>query len=114
MSFLTRLAVATLIAALVTAGVLLARAAPGVRVPLARLDDTMYDAAYRWRPIERERTADVVIIVADQKSLDLIDAAPGYERGWPWPRRYWGNVLEYLLEECHPKAVAFGVMFSEL
>jgi class 3 adenylate cyclase len=113
MSLLTRLAVATLIAAVVMAAVLVARATPGVRVPLARLDDTMYDAAYRWRPVERERTLDVVIIAVDQKSLKLIDTAPGYQRGWPWPRQYWGNVLEYLLEECHPKAVAFDLLFSE-
>jgi len=54
-----------------------------------------------------------VIIAVDQTSLDLIDTAEGYKRGWPWPRKYWGSLTEYLSEDCHAKAVIFDILFSE-
>ena len=104
-----RLIAATLIALGVTAVVLSLRST----IPLLRLDETLYDSLYQWRPITDRQNSEVVIIAVDQASLDTLDQAKGYEKGWPWPRRYWGSLLEYLSEDCHAKAVVFDVLFTE-
>ncbi len=104
-----RLIAATLIATGVTAFVLPFRSS----IPVRRLDDTFYDSLYQWRPVSDRQNTEVVIVAVDQASLETIDQAKGYERGWPWPRRYWGSLLEYLTEDCHAKAVAFDILFTE-
>ena len=108
-----RLIAATLIAAVVSTGILLLRAAPIVSIPILRLDDTLYDSLYQWRPIEDRQGSQVVIVAVDQGSLEAIDQAKGYEKGWPWPRRYWGSLAEYLSEDCHARAVVFDMLFTE-
>ena len=82
-------------------------------MPVRRLDEVFYDSFYHSRPISDQQNSEVVIIAVDQSSMEVIDKAKGYERGWPWPRRYWGSLLEYLSEDCHAKAVVFDVLFNE-
>ena len=100
---------ATLIAAAICAIVLLVHPS----VPVRRLDETLYDSLYQWRPIEDRQNSEVVIVAVDQGSLEVIDKAKGYEKGWPWPRKYWGSLLEYLSEDCRAKAVVFDMLFTE-
>src|SRR5437868_6966295 len=59
-----------------------------------RADDFFYDAFYRLRPIEDMSNAEVMIVAADQGSMDAVDAQ--YGEGWPWPRTYWGEIAGYL------------------
>ena len=104
---------AIVIGTLVAGLVLSARLTKAVRVPILKLDDVLYDSMYHLRPVERNRTQDVVILAVDQAALDRINTAAGYERGWPWPRKYWGSVVEYLIEDCKAKAVVFDMLFTE-
>src|SRR5260370_9272254 len=108
-----RLLTATPIAAAVTAFVLLWRAIPGASIPIHRLDFTLYDSLYQFRPIESQLDREVVIVAVDQLALDRIDSAPEYQRGWPWPRKYWGSLAADLSEDCHPKPAWFVVLFSQ-
>ena len=108
--FLPRRSIAATLIALGVAAVVLSLRSS---IPVRRLDETFYDSLYQWRPISDRRNSDVVIIAVDQASLETIDRAKGYEKGWPWPRRYWGSLLEYLSEDCHAKAVVFDILFSE-
>jgi adenylate cyclase len=84
--------------------------APGLSLPIRWLDDVAYDAMYRTRPLEDQTGRDVVIVAVDQKSLDAM-----YNQlsvGWPWPRKYWGQIVTYL-GNAGAKAVAFDVLFTE-
>ncbi len=73
-------------------------------------NNLFYDIFYRVRPFEDRKTGPVVIVVADQKSLDSIDAHFHY--GWPWPREIWGKVATYV-SSAGAKAVGFDIAFSE-
>ena len=120
-----RLFAATLIAVVASGFMIGWRAMPGASVPIARLDDTLYDSLYQFRPFEDRRDSDVVIVALDQESLNRMDEAAEkaakqvpppedpYVAGWPWPRAYWGSAAEYLIEDCHAKAVVFDILFSE-
>ena len=113
MPWIPRLLAATIIAFGATAIMLAWRAAPTVSVPITRLDETLYDSLYQFRPFEDRTNGDIVILAVDQEALAKIDSDDGYKHGWPWPRAYWGSLLEYLAEDCHAKAVVFDVLFSE-
>jgi adenylate cyclase len=110
---LRRLLAAVLIAAGLSLGVVLLHVPGTPSNPLRQLDATLYDTVYQLRPIEDMQNSDVVIVAVDDQALKDIDQARGYAAGWPWPRQYWGSVLEYLAEDCQAKAVVFDVLFSE-
>jgi adenylate cyclase len=110
---LQRLIAGTLIALAVSIVILIVRATPGALIPIRRLDESLYDSLYQSRVIEDRQNSEVVIVAVDQASLEAIDQASGYQRGWPWPRKYWGSLLEYLSEDCHAKAVVFDMLFTE-
>jgi adenylate cyclase len=110
---LRRLLAAALIAAALSLLVLLLHAPNVPSNPFRQLDATLYDTAYQLRPIQSMQDAEVVIVAVDDRSLKDIDEAKGYKSGWPWPRKYWGSLLEYLAEDCQAKAVVFDVLFSQ-
>jgi len=87
---------------------------PGTALAMSKLDDLLYDAMYHLRPIESQREGQVVIVTADDSSLnDLAHGMIGKTPyGWPWPRNFWGIVVGYL-NKCGAKAIAFDVIFSE-
>ena len=68
-----------------------------------------YDFFYSLRPVEDKRNSDVVIITADDGSLDEMQKDRGV--GWPWPRYYWGCIASYA-SQCGAKAVAFDLTTS--
>jgi adenylate cyclase len=106
-----RLVAATLIAIAVSALVLALRATPTLKIPIERLDSTLYDSLYRSRPIQNMQDADVVIVAVDDRSMDDINRE--YKKGWPWPRKYWGSITEFLAEDCHARAVVFDLTFNQ-
>ncbi len=70
----------------------------------AQTDNFFSDAYYRLRPQADMRNADVVLVAADDASLD----ASG--KPWPWPRTYWGEIATYL-DHAGAKAIAFDIIF---
>jgi adenylate cyclase len=97
--------------ALVCAGLGVALWAP---TPILRvvgmLDNVFYDSMYRFRPIESQVDGPIVIVAVDESSLAKIDKYHGI--GWPWPRRYWGEMVTYL-EAAGAKAIAFDILFDK-
>jgi adenylate cyclase len=77
---------------------------------LAPADDLFYDIAYRTRAPEDRTHGDIVIIAADQASLDAIDKT--YNYGWPWPRDVWGRLASYAAN-AGAKAIVFDLTYSE-
>jgi adenylate cyclase len=73
------------------------------------ISDAFYTWFYRQRPVESQQASDVVIVAVDQPSLDFIDKSNN--RGWPWPRDYWGLVWKYL-HDAGAKCVAMDVLFE--
>ncbi|MCF6281163.1 MAG: CHASE2 domain-containing protein [Candidatus Polarisedimenticolaceae bacterium] len=70
---------------------------------LWRWDGLLYDAQLqRW---SRPAADDVIIIAIDEASLSQFGR-------WPWPRRLHAQLLERLNNE-HPRAIAFDIIFSE-
>jgi adenylate cyclase len=53
---------------------------------------------------------DLVVVLLDQASIDWAKEARGWS--WPWPRRAYGDVLEYM-HIGKAASVAFDVIFSE-
>lgn len=102
------------IALIASAGAIALRYAPGTRVALGKLDDLLYDSFYRLRPLEDRTHGPVVIVAVDQRSLDdLNNPAPGKKAfGWPWPREFWGRVVEYL-NRSGAKVIAFDITFTD-
>jgi CHASE2 domain-containing sensor protein len=63
----------------------------------------------RYRIVVPKPDKDIVIVDINEASL----AAMAKEYGrWPWPRQVLGEFLEHL-EEQHPKAVVFDILFSD-
>jgi adenylate cyclase len=87
---------------------------PGTSLALNKLDNVLYDSLYHLRPIESQKDGPVVIIAADDTSLsDLAHGAIGKTPyGWPWPRQFWGMMIDYC-NLCGAKAVAVDIIFSE-
>ena len=69
-----------------------------------RAEDVFYDAFYRLRPQQDMTQAEVVLVAADDRSIE--------ESGkpWPWPRTYWGDIATYL-DHAGAKAIAFDIIF---
>jgi len=75
----------------------------------ANMRQAAFDMMVRYRIIVRKADRDIVIVDIDEASL----AAMAKEYGrWPWPRQVFGEFLEHL-EEQHPKAVIFDILFSD-
>lgn len=84
---------------------------PPFRTAVDVIDISLYDSFYRHRSDEWPREAPVVIIAVDQYSIDRMASQENAFR-WPWPREYWGAVLEYL-QASGAKAVAVDLLFEE-
>jgi adenylate cyclase len=98
------------IGALATAVILGFAATPGLRLPLQRLNDVMYDSYFKWRTPENRNDSQVVIVAIDDKSLDLADAQ--MKMGWPWRRQTYSFLIQFANQHgC--KAVAFDFIFSQ-
>jgi adenylate cyclase len=74
------------------------------------LDHVFYDSLYRLRPIESQVGGQIVIVAVDENSLTSMDKDRGI--GWPWPRRYWGEMVTYL-EAAGAKAIVFDILFDK-
>jgi len=85
-------------------------AAPLLRDVIQRGDNVFYDAFYHLRPLDDRTNGPVVIVAVDDRSLQAVDKAFSY--GWPWPREFWGHMVEYL-DKCGARAVAFDLVFSQ-
>jgi len=92
----------------------LGRQLPVVSIPLAKLDDLLYDSMYRLRKPEDRTNGPVVIVAVDQASLDELLNPKANKRkfGWPWPREIWGYIVGYL-DRCGAREVVFDMVFTE-
>ena len=92
----------------------LAGRAPGTSLATMKLDNVLYDSLYHLRPVESQKDGPVVIIAADDPSLsDLAHGAIGKTPyGWPWPRDFWGRMIDYC-NKCGARAVAVDIILSE-
>jgi adenylate cyclase len=80
--------------------------------PAGRANDFFYDLFYRTRA-EEDLTGDkgnVVLVAADQASLTAVNER--FQKGWPWPREFWGHIATYL-DKAGAKAIAFDIVFME-
>jgi adenylate cyclase len=97
--------------ALVAAGLAVGlRHVPGVAIALRAADHVLYDTLYRLRPVTDMTGGDVVIVAVDDDSLQAMKQAMDF--GWPWPREFWGNIVQYA-DKAGARAVVFDVLFSE-
>ena len=55
-----------------------------------------------WVSSQKQASADTVIISIDDKSIS-------YHR-WPWPREYYGKIMDFLTEYSNPKVVGFDAI----
>jgi class 3 adenylate cyclase/CHASE2 domain-containing sensor protein len=53
---------------------------------------------------------DIVVILADQDSLDWAQRERGW--GWPWPRQAYAEIVDYM-NLSNARSVSFDVIFSE-
>jgi adenylate cyclase len=75
----------------------------------ANMRQAAFDTMVRYRIVVPKPDTDIVIVDINEASL----AAMAKEYGrWPWPRQVLGEFLEHL-EEQHPKAVVFDILFSD-
>jgi len=75
----------------------------------ANMHQAAFDMMMRYRIIVRKADRDIVIVDINEASLGSM--AKEYGR-WPWPRQVLGEFLEHL-EEQHPRAVIFDILFSD-
>ncbi len=75
----------------------------------AQMRQSTFDAMVRYR-VSVPR-ADPGIIIVDINEASLAAMSPQYGR-WPWPRQVLGEFLEGL-EQQHPQAVVFDILFSD-
>ncbi len=75
----------------------------------ANMRQAAFDMMVRYRIIVPKPDKDIVIV--DINEASLASMAKEYGR-WPWPRQVLGEFLEHL-EEQHPKAVIFDILFSD-
>jgi adenylate cyclase len=73
------------------------------------MDRVFYDSLYRFRAPEDMKTGPVVIVAVDDDSVEVIDRVR--QKGWPWPRAYWGKMVSYL-DAAGAKAVVFDILFD--
>jgi adenylate cyclase len=75
----------------------------------ANMRQAAFDMMVRYRIIVPKPDRDIVVVDINEASLASI--AKEYGR-WPWPRQVLGEFLEHL-EDQHPKAVIFDILFSD-
>jgi CHASE2 domain-containing sensor protein len=75
----------------------------------ANMRQAAFDKMVRYRMVVPKPDKDIVIV--DINEASLASMAGEYGR-WPWPRQVLGEFLEHL-EEQHPKAVVFDILFSD-
>jgi len=68
-----------------------------------------FDMMVKYRMVVPEADKDIVIVDINEASLAAM--AKDYGR-WPWPRQVLGEFVEGI-EEQHPKAVVFDILFSD-
>jgi adenylate cyclase len=68
-----------------------------------------FDFVVRHRVIAPKPDPDIVIVDVNEASLAAL--APDYGR-WPWPRQVFGEFVEHLQDQ-HPKAIVFDILFSD-
>jgi adenylate cyclase len=73
------------------------------------LDNVFYDSLYRLRPVQNMQNSPIVIVAVDTKSEEAVDEAR--KVGWPWPRKYWGEMVSYL-DSVGAKAIAIDIFFD--
>lgn len=107
--------IATALAVGVTSLALAVQVTPLLSIPLARLNNVLYDTLYNLRPFEDQTNGPVIIVAVDDRSLEAVNKAKVFTDpyGWPWPRYGWGKIAQYL-GKCGAKAVAFDILFSEV
>ena len=75
----------------------------------ANMRQAAFDVMVRYRIFVPKPDRDIVIVDINEASL----ASMAKEHGrWPWPRQVLGEFLQHL-EEQHPKAVVFDILFSD-
>src|SRR5258706_7220318 len=87
---------------------------PGVSLAVGKFDNVLYDSLYHLRPVQSQRDGPVVIVAVNDSSLtDLAHGLIGKTPyGWPWPRLFWGVMIDYL-NRCGAKAVVLDLLFNE-
>lgn len=73
------------------------------------LDNVFYDSLYRLRPAQNMANSPIVIVAVDDKSIDAVDK--DRKIGWPWPRKYWGEMVSYL-DAAGAKVIAIDLLFD--
>src|SRR5262249_54950478 len=89
----------------------LAGSVPPFEQSALRINNALYDSFYRHRTPESLLDGPLVIITVDQSSIDHMAAEENHYR-WPWPREYWGAVLEYL-QKSGAKVEGFDLLSEE-
>jgi adenylate cyclase len=83
--------------------------------PATRASEFFYDLFYRTR-LQQDmggagsRGGNVVLVAADEESLAAVDQR--FNRGWPWPREFWGYIATYL-DNAGAKAIVFDIVFVQ-
>ena len=75
----------------------------------ANMRQTAFDMMVRHRIIVPKPDRDIVIVDINEASLASMSKEYGR---WPWPRQVLGEFLEHM-EEQHPRAVIFDILFSD-
>ena len=76
---------------------------------MANMRQTAFDMMVRHRIIVTKPDRDIVIVDINEASLASMSKEYGR---WPWPRQVLGEFLEHV-EEQHPRAVIFDILFSD-
>jgi CHASE2 domain-containing sensor protein len=75
----------------------------------ANMRQTAFDMMVRHRMFVPKPDRDIVIVDINEASLASMSKEYGR---WPWPRQVLGEFLEHV-EEQHPRAVIFDILFSD-
>jgi adenylate cyclase len=78
--------------------------------PFTTLELKTLDFRFQYGSHPEWADTNVVIVAIDQNSLDFFATTRGLK--WPWPREYYGLLLDFL-KEAHPRVVAFDYDFSQ-
>ena len=73
-------------------------------------EDSIFDTAIQWRPVEPRPSGQTVVVEIDDCSIEWT-RAQGLG-GWPWPRQVHANLLD-ALDRSGVRAVGVDVMFLD-
>jgi adenylate cyclase len=74
------------------------------------LENKSYDLRVRFFANSTRPSDDIIVILLDQDSIDWAQQERGW--GWPWPRRAYGELLDYM-HTGNAEAVVIDIIFSE-